>query len=452
MEKNQQNSNTVLKLEQNNCVNLVKSILTQAKQKGADSAEVVASVNAGLGVSVRNGEVDTVEFNRDKGFAITLYYGKRKGCASTTDVSEASIASTIDAASQIAKLTQEDSCSGLADYQQIAFNYPDLDLYYPWELTTDEAITIALDCEKLALSMDKRITNSEGAAVSNLHGLYVYGNSYDFVGYYPSSCHTISCSLIAKQGNEMERDYYYTVARDPNDLQSIKLVAEETVKRTLARLDARRIPTGNYPVIFQSEVARSLFSHFTAAIAGRNLYRQSSFLLDHLDKKIFPTWVHIYEDPLIIKGNASVPFDAEGVRTARSDIIKDGHLLRYILSSYSARRLGLESTANAGGVHNLFVKSQNLSFQDLLRQMHTGLVVTELMGQGANLITGDYSRGAAGFWVENGEIQYPVHEITIASTLQTMFNSIVAIANDIDTRGNTQCGSVLIEQMKIAGV
>lgn len=430
---------------------LSAEVIKEAITLGASSAEVGIGVDSGFSVSVRLGEVETVEFNRDKGVGVTVYFGQKKGSASSSDTSPDAIKKVVEKACYIARYTNEDPYSGLASKELMAYGYPDLDLYHPWQINTEQAIELALNCEQMALSFDKRIKNSEGSSVSTLQGYRVYRNSHGFMGAYPSSRHNISCMLIAEENGEMQRDYSFTVARDANDLESTKWVAIEAAKRTLRRLHSTKLKTCQAPVLFSAEVASGLLSKLLAAIRGSSIYRRSSFLLDCLDKQIFPSFVHIYEQPHLLKGLGSAPFDDEGVRTNDHDIVCDGILKSYLLSSYSARKLGLETTGNAGGVHNLRIKTSDSNLPDLLKEMGTGLYVTELIGQGVNIVTGDYSRGAAGFWVEHGEIQFPVHEITIASNLKDMFRNLVKIGNDVETRSNILTGSILIEQMMIAG-
>jgi len=430
---------------------VVQQMLDKASALGASAVEVGASIDAGLSTTVRMGEVETVEFNRDKGIGITAYFGHRKGAASTSDLSDAAIESTVKAACDIAKLTGEDECSGLADKELIAFDYPDLDLCHPWGLDAEHAILKAKQCEDMARAYDKRIENSEGASVSSHQSYRVYGNSYGFIGAFPTSRHSVTCVLVAKESGKMQRDYYYTTARDPHALESLKAVAEKAAKRTVDRLGAQKIKTCQVPVIFTADIAKGLIGSFLGAISGGNLYRKSSFLLDKLNEQIFPKSMHIFEKPHIQGGLGSSPFDGDGVKTVDRDIVIDGVLQSYLLSTYSARKLGMQSTGNAGGIHNLFVKHDDLSFAGLVKRMDKGLIVNEVMGHGVNILTGDYSRGASGFWVENGEIQYPVEEITIAGSLPVMFKQFSGIANDVDTRSSVQTGSIMIEQMMIAG-
>lgn len=430
---------------------LVQDILKDIKKQGASAAEVAASSRSGFSVDVRLGEVEKVEYNRDKGIAITVYYGQKKGSASTTDTSQESIESTVKAACHIAKFTEEDSCAGLADKELLASNYPDLDLHHLWQITVEQGIELAKECEALARAEDKRITNSEGASVATHQGVLVYGNSNNFLGSFKTTRHSINCALIAQEGSNMQRDYSFTVARDSQDLNNVKSVARDAAQRAVRRLGAKRLTTRQAPVVFESNIARGLIGSFINAIQGGNLYRKSSFLVDYLGKKIFSEHVHIYEQPHLKKGLGSAPFDGEGVATKDHDLVKDGILQSYALSSYSARKLGMQTTGNAGGVHNVFIDTSDIDLSGLLQQMGTGLFVTELLGQGVNIVTGDYSRGAMGFWVENGVIQYPVEEITIAGNLRDMFLQLVAIGNDVDRRGNIQTGSILIGNMTIAG-
>ncbi|MFV1981916.1 MAG: metalloprotease PmbA [Thiohalomonadales bacterium] len=432
---------------------LIDLILNQATKNGASQAEAAASIESGLSVTVRLGEVETIEHNRDKGLGITVYFDHRKGSASTTDYSEKAIINTVTAACDIARYTSEDKYAGLADKSLMASEFPNLDLYHPWDLTTETAIEIARDCENLARNFDSRITNSEGASVNSHSGLRIYGNSHGFLGHYPSTRHSINCALIAESNNSMQRDYWYSIARDGQDLESINSIATKVAKRTLARLDSRKIETMQSPVIYSSEVASGLISHFIHGISGSLMYRDATFLLNSINTKIFPEFLSITESPHISKGLGSAAFDSEGVATQAREWVSNGIVQNYVLSSYSARKLGMSSTGNAGGVRNIRIKNklEEIDLAKLLKTMGTGLYITELMGQGINMVNGDYSRGATGFWVENGEIQYPVEEITVAGNLRDMFSSIVNIANDVDIRGNIHCGSILIEQMQIAG-
>ncbi len=430
---------------------VAQHILDLAKQQGASAAEVAISSNIGLSVQVRLGEVETLEHHRDKGIGITVYFGQKKGTTSLSALETPALVDAVAAACHIAKYTSEDECAGLADSALLATTYPDLKLHYPWQITTEQAIHMAKEIEATGMQSDKRITNSDGASVSTHENHLLYANSHGFCGDYASSFYNLSCVLIANEGENMQRDHGYTVARDPIDLYSTQQVAEEAASRTLRRLGARRLTTRKTPVIFSAPVATGFISHFLGAIRGSNLYRKASFLLDYLDKPVFPSHIHIREEPHLIKGLASAPFDAEGVKTQPHDLISDGILKSYILSSYTARKLGLVTTGNAGGVHNVIVKPNSLSFSGLLQKMDTGFVITELMGQGINLVTGDYSRGASGYWVEKGKIQYPVEEVTIAGNLKEMFQHIIAISDDIEKRSAIQTGSILISEMMVAG-
>lgn len=430
---------------------LVADILAEAKRAGATSAEVGVSKEIGLSAQVRLGEVETVEFNRDGGFGITVYVGTRKGSSSTSDTSPEAIRAAVHAACEIAKHTAEDPYSGLADAALMAKDIPDLDLDHPMGLTAEEALERALVCENAARAVDKRITNSEGAGFSSHRGVRVYGNSHGFIEGYASSRHSLSCVLIGDDGNGMQRDYWYTVAREGSRLEDPVSVGRKAAERTLRRLSPRRIKTGTYPVLFTPDLASGLFGSFINAIRGGNLYRKSSFLLDALGQPIFPNWLTVREEPRIPRALGSAAFDSEGVATSARDLVHAGVLESYVLSTYSARKLGLQTTGNAGGVHNLLVSDTGQSFEQLLRELNTGLLVTEVMGQGVNIVTGDYSRGAAGFWVDNGVIQYPVEEITIAGNLKDMFMRIAAIGTDRDPRISTATGSMLIPGMSIAG-
>lgn len=430
---------------------LVSDILQEIKKQGASSAEVSVSKGMGFSTTVRMGVVETIEHHRDKGIGVTVYFGHRKGSASTSDPSAESIKAVVAAACNIARLSSEDSYAGLADPELMAKSYPDLDLYHPWYIDTEQGIALAQECEEQARAIDKRIVNSDGASISTYQGIGVYGNSHGFIGGYPTSRHSLSCTLVAQDSFGMQRDGYYTTARDAADLESVGLVAKEAADRTLKRLGSRKIKTCTVPVIFQAEIARSLLGSFLGAISGGNLYRRASFLTDHLGKQVFAKHVTLLERPHLLKGLASAPFDAEGVVTYDRDLVQEGILQGYILGSYSARKLGMKTTGNAGGAHNIIAKTSDHDLTALLQQMDTGLLVTEVLGQGINLVTGDYSRGAVGFWVEKGIIQHAVEEITIAGNLRDMFLNLVAIGNDIDRRGTIQCGSILLANMMVAG-
>lgn len=430
---------------------MVNDLLNEARQQGASAAEAAVSSDSGLAINVRKGEVETIEHTRDQGLGITVHFGQRKGTASTSDFKPEAIRDTVRAACNIARFTNDDPCSGLADADRMATDIPDLDLYHPWDITPETAIELGKRCESAALELDPRISNTEGASVNSHSGLHVYGNSHGFIGGYPSSRHSLSCSVIGQQNGSMQRDYWYTVSRDAKDLESEFDVGRKAGERTLARLGARKLSTRQAPVIFRADIAGSLLRSLISAISGSSLYRKASFLLDHLGEPIFPAHIQIQEQPRIPGGLGSASFDSEGVATYDKSIIQDGVLQTYLLGSYSARKLGLQSTANAGGVHNLSITPGEQDLDGLLREMGTGLLVTEMMGHGVNMVTGDYSRGAAGFWVEQGEIQFPVEEITIAGNLKQMFSQLLAVGNDEERRSSIRTGSLLIEQMTIAG-
>ena len=428
------------------------SLAIEIAQKAGATAEVGGTKSGGLSVSTRLQEIENVEFNNDGALGISVYVGQQKGNASTSDLTPEAIKNTVEAALAIAKYTSPDDCAGLADKELMAFDAPDLDLYHAAEIDVDKAVQLALDTEKAALEHDERIVNSEGASFNAHTGVRVYGNSHGMLQSYLSSRYSLSCSVIAEHQEQLERDYEYTVARDINQLAQPNWVGENAAQKAIARLQPQKLATQEAPVIFLNDVATGLISHLAAAISGGSLYRKASFLLDHLGKQVLPDWFEIAERPHLIRQLASTPFDSEGVRTQDMEIIRNGILQTYLLTSYSGRKLGMQSTGHAGGIHNWLVKPNSSGkLTALLRQMNRGLLVTEVMGQGVNLVTGDYSRGAAGFWVENGEIQYPVAEITIAGQLPDMLRNIVAVADDIEHRSNIQTGSVLLEKMKISG-
>jgi PmbA protein len=432
--------------------NTIAALLEEAKNKGSRQAEAYLHYQTGLSTTVRMGAVDTVEFNKDKVLNLTVYKGNRKGSVSTTDLSKEALTTAIDAALRIATYTEEDKFSGLADVDRLATSIPDLNLYYPADISPEQAIEWAKECEDAARAADPRITQSEGATFSTHAVVHAYGNSQGFIGAFPTTRHSLNCVVVGESKGLLQRDYDFSVARDIQDLTPATTIGRLAAERTVKRLDARKIKTGQVPVIFSKEIAGSLWGQLIAAISGGNLYRQSSFLLDHLGKTIFPDFVHIEEVPHLLKGLRSAPYDNEGVRTTRHDIIREGVLESYVLDSYSARKLGFETTGNAGGIHNLQISSGALDLEDLIKKMDKGLLITSLMGQGVNLVTGDYSRGAAGFWVEQGIIQYPVEEITVAGNLKDMFMHIVDIGCDIEKRSHILTGSVLIENMMIGGV
>jgi PmbA protein len=431
--------------------NVVEDILKEAAKQGASSAEVDIALNKGFSVTSRMGDVESVEYNQDKIIDITVYFGQQTGAASLSDLRMDAIQSAVQAACNIARFGDKDDCAGLAEKDLLAFNYPNLNLSFPWDISVEQAIELTNQCENIALSKDKRITNSEGASLSTTTGWHAYGNSHGFIGIYGGTRHEISCALIAQTKNEMQRDYNYTLSCDPTLLNSIEWVANTTAEKTLRRLGAERLTTRKAPVIFAAEEARGLLGHFIAAISGGNLYRKSSFLLDQLNQPVFPSHIKMDERPHLLKSLGSAAFDENGVATRPNVFIENGILRNYCLGIYSARKLGMQTTGNAGGVHNLFINTGNKDLTALLKTMDTGLLVTDLMGQGVNVVTGDYSRGATGFWVENGEIQYPVEEITIAGNLRDIYANLVEVGNDVDPRGNIQTGSILIESMTIAG-
>ncbi|UTH74412.1 metalloprotease PmbA [Chromobacterium sp. IIBBL 290-4] len=422
-----------------------------ARRQGASASEADVSEGVGQSVGVRLGEVETIEYNQDKSVSVTVYLGQKKGHASTSDFSEAALEETVRAALDIARYTAEDDCAGLADAQLLADEFPDLDLYHPWSLPVEDAIELARRCENSARAVDARIRNSEGASVSVQASQFIYANSHGFNAGFSSSRHSLSAAVVAGDGQAMQRDYWYSAARHRDDLLPAEEVGRIAGERTVRRLNARRVKTGQYPVLFEAPVAMSLLGHLASAISGGSLYRKSSFLLDCLGKPVMSKQVVIDEDPFLLRGLASSVFDSEGVATQSRRLVDGGVLQGYLLSSYSARKLGMQTTGNAGGAHNLVVHSTGESQAELLAQMGSGLLVTELLGQGVNTVTGDYSRGAAGFWVENGVIVYPVEEITIAGNLREMFLNIEAIANDELDRGGRRIGSVLIGGMMVAG-
>ena len=431
--------------------NLVQTCLDEALKQGATAAEAGLSVGNGLSVSARLGEVETIEYDCDQGLGITVYFDNRKGSASSTDLSPDSIKKTVAAACSIARFSSEDEFSGLPDKEMLATEFPDLDLYHPWEIDAEQAIKLAIECETAARNYHSEISNSEGASVNSHQGIRIFGNSLGFLHGSQSTRHSLSCSVIGQRGEQMQRDYWYSVARDARDLESPEKIGIKASERTIQRLGGRTLSTRVAPVLYAPEMASSLLGALMGAISGGSLYRKSSFLLDSLGTQILPDFIRIHEQPFLKKALGSAAFDGEGVATKTRDIVTDGILQTYLLSTYSAKKLGMTTTGHASGVHNLTLEAGDDDFAAMLKKLHTGLLVTELMGQGVNRVTGDYSRGAAGFWVENGVIQYPVEEITIAGNLKEMFKAIVAVGNDVDTRGNVRTGSILIEQMSIAG-
>jgi PmbA protein len=433
---------------------VVGSALARARELGASAADADASVQKGLTATVRMGEVDTIEYRRDRGLAVTVYFGHRKGSASTADLRAEAVELTVAKACAIARHTASDECAGLADVQAMAREFPDLDLDHPWNLEPEQAIEIARACEAAGLAVDARLTNSEGASVSTQRGVHVYGNTHGFLAGYPSTSHALSCTLLAQSGSDMQRDHWYSVARAATELQPGAQIGRRAGERAIARLGARRLGTCRVPVIYSPEMARGLYAHFLGAIRGTSQYRRASFLQDAAGQQVFPSFLQMQERPRLPRALASASFDAEGVATRDRELVRDGVLDGYVLGSYSARKLGLATTGNAGGVHNLLVggaPAASDDFAGLLARMRRGLYVTELLGQGVNGVTGDYSRGASGFWIENGAIAYPVHEITIAGNLRDMYRGIVAVGTDVDVRGGIRCGSVLLEGLTVAG-
>ncbi len=441
-----QNQEEITRLE-----TLIHDLLHEAKQQGASQAAAGLNIDQGLSVNVRLGSVETIEHHCSQGLGITVYFGQQKGSASTTDLSEKSLKETVTAACSIARYASEDPYAGLPEAKQLATEFKDLALHHPWQLSADEAISLAMRCEDSARQYHTDISNSEGAAVDSYAGISVFGNSLGFLHGYASTRHSMSCSVLGERDGAMERDYWYSVARDHHQLEKAELIGQKAAARTVQRLGARKISTRKCPVIYSAEIANSLIGAFINAISGSSLYRKSSFLLDSLETQIFPEFINIYEQPHLPGALGSALYDSEGVATRATNIISEGVLQSYLLSTYSARKLGLQTTGHAGGVHNLCITSGTQDLPQLLNTMDTGLFVTELMGQGVNPVTGDYSRGASGFWVEHGEIQFPVQEITIAGNLKDMFRKILAVGNDIDYRGNIRTGSILVEEMAIAG-
>jgi len=449
--KTAENLTALLKSQEQTLRDAVSFAIETAQKAGA-TAEVGVTKVSGLSVSTRLQEIENVEFTNDGALGISVYLGQQKGNASTSDLSEEAIKNTVEAALAIAKYTSPDDCTGLADKELMAFEAPDLALYHSANVDVEQATKLALEAEKSALEYDEKIVNSNGASFNSHTGVRVYGNTHGMLQSYLSSRYSLSCSVIGGELDQLENDYEYTVSREFDALSPADWVGQNCAKKVIARLNPQKLTTREVPVIFLNDVATGLISHLTGAISGGSLYRKSSFLLDHLGKQVLPDWFQISERPHLLKRLASTPFDSEGVRTQDLEIIQDGVLQTYLLTSYSGRKMGMQSTGHAGGIHNWLVKP-NLTgrLTALLRQMGTGLLVTDVMGQGVNIVTGDYSRGAAGFWVENGEIQYPVAEITIAGQLQDMLKNIVAVADDIEHRSNIQTGSILLDKMKISG-
>lgn len=449
--KTAENLTALLKSQEQTLRDAVSFAIETAQKAGA-TAEVGVTKVSGLSVSTRLQEIENVEFTNDGALGISVYLGQQKGNASTSDLSEEAIKNTVESALAIAKYTSPDDCTGLADKELMAFEAPDLALYHGASVDVEQATKLALEAENAALEYDDKIVNSNGASFNSHTGVRVYGNTHGMLQSYLSSRYSLSCSVIGGELDQLENDYEYTVSREFDALSSADWVGQNCAKKVITRLNPQKLTTREVPVIFLNDVATGLISHLTGAISGGSLYRKSSFLLDHLGKQVLPDWFQISERPHLLKRLASTPFDSEGVRTQDLEIIQDGVLQTYLLTSYSGRKMGMQSTGHAGGIHNWLVKP-NLTggLTALLRQMGTGLLVTDVMGQGVNIVTGDYSRGAAGFWVENGEIQYPVAEITIAGQLQDMLKNIVAVADDVEHRSNIQTGSILLDKMKISG-
>jgi PmbA protein len=434
---------------------LAHAVLERARRAGASGCDCDVSEGYGLSVTVRKGKPDTVEHNRDRSIGVTVYFGERprarRGHASTSDFSRAALEQTVDAAAAIARHTAEDDCAGLPDADQLARDTPELDLYHPWDLSTEDAVDLAKRCEAAAFAVSPNIRNSEGATVSAQHTQFVFANSLGFSGGFPGSRHWLSCAVIAEQKGLMQRDDWFSASRVPARIAEPKALGRYAGQRAAARLGARKIATCQAPVLFEAPVATGLVGHFVSAVNGGNLYRKTSFLVDSLGKQVFSPRVQIDERPLEPQGMASAAFDEEGVATRSRAVVRKGVVEGYFLGSYSARKLGMKSTGSAGGHHNLVVEAGNLDFRGMLKEMGRGLLVTELLGQGINLVTGDYSRGAAGYWVENGQIAFPVEEITIAGNLGEMFRQIAAIGSDVIVRSGRSCGSILVENMTIAG-
>lgn len=432
---------------------VVALALEEARASGASQAEADCSLQQGLNVTVRLGEVETIEYQRDRALGITVYFNGSKGSASSADMNPGAVREMVAKACMIARYTSRDEYAGLAEPDEMAREIPDLDLFHPWDLAPEQAITMARECEAAGRAVDARITNSEGASVSSHRGVRVYGNSHGFLAGYPSSSHSVSCVLLAQEGDDMQRDYWYSASRVPSQLDDLGEVGRRAGERAVARLGARQLSTRRAPVLFAADMARGFFGHLVSAVRGSSQYRKTSFLLDAAGQQILPAFLQMQERPHMPRALASSPFDSEGVTTRDRDLVRDGVLQGYVLGSYSARKLGLRTTGNAGGIHNLIVRSSEgeLTPAEMLRRLDRGLYVTELMGQGVNGVTGDYSRGASGFWVENGAIAYPVHEVTVAGNLRDMFLGVRALGNDVDTHGAIRTGSVLVDEVTVAG-
>ncbi len=430
---------------------LVEQTLDEAKKQGATAAEADIGMGSGLTVTTRVKELEKVEHEREKGLGVTVYINQQKGNASSSDLSEQAIKDTVRAACDIARYASEDAAAGLADAELMATEFPELDLYHPWDISAEDATKLAIECESYAFDADSRIKNSDGCMLSSYAGQSVYGNTHGFMGTWDWSSHMLDCTVIAEDTNGMQRDGWYSKTRAAEDLQNAKQIGEEATRRTVERLGAQKLSTRNCPVIYEAPVASGLFSALLTAISGSALYRKATFLQDSLGQQLFQDFINITEQPHIKRAMGSAPFDNDGVATKQKSIIKDGVLETYILSAYSARKLGMQPTANAGGVHNLIIEPGKNDLSTLIKQMDTGLLITDMIGFGVNQVTGDYSRGASGYWVENGKLQYPVEEITVAGNLKDIYKRILDIGNDVDTRGNIRTGSILIEEMTIAG-
>ena len=444
-------STTALSDNRDELTHIIDSVLTQSKAMGASAAEADIGTGSGLSANVRKGEIDKLEYERDKGLSITVYINGQKGNASTSDFSETALKESVKAAISIARYASRDECAGLVEPELMAKEFPDLDLHHPWSISPEAAIDLAIECEQAAFDYDKRISNSDGSVVSTYSGINLYGNTNGFINGWNWSSHTIDCTVIAEDNNGMQRDGWYSKTRDFNNLQAIYDIGQEAARRTVARLGSRKLSTRQVPIIFEAPVASGLFSAFITAISGGSLYRRASFLLDKKGEQVFANHINIREQPYMEKALGSAPFDNDGVATKERDIIKDGILQDYVLSGYSARKLGLQTTGNAGGVHNLVIEPGQNSLEEMIKDMGTGLLITDMIGFGVNQITGDYSRGASGFWVEDGALAYPVEEITVAGNLIDMYKNIVSIGNDVDPRGNVLTGSVMIDTMIVAG-
>ena len=438
-------------MENNILLDSIQSVLAYARTKGIEGVEVTGKLEHGFSATARKGESETLSYHKDHSLTVTVYENKRCGSVTSSDLRPETLNTAVDAARRIASYAEVDPDSGLAEPELLGKNIPVLDIYFPWDITPQDAMQLAIECDNQGLAFDKRITNSDGTTVSTSQSSLAYANTNGFLGHYNSTEHSISSVLVAEEGTSMERDYYYATACDYHDLPSIKIIGEEAAHRSVSRLNSRVIKTQQAPVIYTAEVAREFMGHLLGAIRGRALYQRSSFLLDQLGQTIFPTWFNAQEKPHLARGLGSVPFDEEGLLTRDKSIIHNGVLENYTLDVYSGRKLKLPSTANAGGVHNLVIQPGEDSLKALIKKMDKGLLLTEVMGPGINLVTGDYSRGAAGFWVEHGEIQYPVSEITIAGNLKTMFQKIVAVGNDVDVRGNVRTPSILMDDVMIGG-